>query len=76
MSRPCFSQLRVLLETFICSDRCSDRISVRSSLNSPYGAGNLCKSFGGGGREKAGGINNLENSDLDKFKKEFDKVFS
>ena len=52
------------------------RISVRSSLNNPYGAGNLCKDFGGGGREKAGGINNLENSDLDKFKKEFDRVFS
>jgi len=52
------------------------RISVRSSINNPYGAGKLCSKFGGGGREKAGGINNLENSDLDKFKKEFDKVFS
>ena len=52
------------------------RISVRSSLNNPYGAGNLCKVFGGGGREKAGGINNLEKEDLDKFKNEFGKVFS
>ena len=52
------------------------RISVRSSLNNPYGAGNLCKAFGGGGREKAGGINNLEKEDLDKFKNEFGKVFS
>ena len=52
------------------------RVSVRSSLNNPYGAGNLCKAFGGGGREKAGGINNLEERDLDKFKNEFGKVFS
>ncbi len=52
------------------------RISVRSSLKNPYGAGNLCKIFGGGGREKAGGINNLVKEDLDKFKNEFGKVFS
>ena len=51
------------------------RISVRSSLNNPYGAGNLCKKFGGGGREKAGGTNNLEASELDNFKKEFDRTF-
>ena len=51
------------------------RISVRSSLNNPYGAGDLCKKFGGGGREKAGGTNNLEASELDNFKKEFDRTF-
>jgi hypothetical protein len=51
------------------------RISVRSSLNNPYGAGDLCKKFGGGGREKAGGINNLDASELDNFKKEFDRTF-
>ena len=51
------------------------RISVRSSLNNPYGAGDLCKKFGGGGREKAGGINNLEASELDNFKEEFEEVF-
>jgi len=51
------------------------RISVRSSLNNPYGAGDLCKKFGGGGREKAGGVNNLEASELDNFKKEFDSTF-
>ena len=51
------------------------RISVRSSINNPYGAGDMCKKFGGGGREKAGGVNNLEASELDKFKKEFEKAF-
>ena len=51
------------------------RISVRSSLNNPYGAGNLCKKFGGGGREKAGGINNLDASELDNFKEEFERTF-
>ena len=51
------------------------RISVRSSINNPYGAGDLCKKFGGGGREKAGGVNNLAASDLDDFKKEFDRTF-
>ncbi len=52
------------------------RISVRSSINNPHGAGNLCGNFGGGGREKAGGINNLPASDMNTFKEEFDKVFS
>ena len=52
------------------------RISVRSSINNPYGAGNLCKKFRGGGREKAGGVNNLVASELDTFKKEFDRIFS
>jgi len=52
------------------------RISVRSSINNPYGAGNLCKNFGGGGREKAGGINNLSASDMNTFKEEFEKVFA
>ena len=51
------------------------RISVRSSINNPHGAGNLCKKFGGGGREKAGGVNNLNASDLDIFKKEFERSF-
>jgi len=51
------------------------RISVRSSLNNPYGAGDLCKRFDGGGREKAGGINNLDASELDNFKEEFGKAF-
>jgi nanoRNase/pAp phosphatase (c-di-AMP/oligoRNAs hydrolase) len=51
------------------------RISVRSSLNNPHGAGDLCKEFGGGGREKAAGINNLPDSELDEFKKEFEKIF-
>jgi nanoRNase/pAp phosphatase (c-di-AMP/oligoRNAs hydrolase) len=51
------------------------RISVRSSLNNPHGAGDLCKEFGGGGREKAAGINNLPDSELDEFKKEFEKTF-
>ena len=32
--------------------------------------------FGGGGREKAGGINNLPESDIASFKEEFEKVFS
>jgi len=52
------------------------RISVRSSINNPYGAGNLCGKFDGGGREKAGGINNLSASDMNAFKEEFEKVFA
>ena len=52
------------------------RISVRSSINNPHGAGNLCGKFGGGGREKAGGINNLPDSEMVNFKAEFEKVFS
>ena len=52
------------------------RISVRSSINNPHGAGNLCGNFGGGGREKAGGIYNLPASDMNTIKEEFDKVFS
>ena len=52
------------------------RISVRSSINNPHGAGNLCGNFGGGGREKAGGINNLPASDMNTFKEEFEKVFA
>ena len=51
------------------------RKSVRSSHNNPHGAGDLCKKFGGGGREKAGGVNNLDESELDNFKKEFDRTF-
>ena len=47
-----------------------------SSINNPYGAGKLCGKFGGGGREKAGGINNLPESDIASFKEEFEKVFS
>ena len=52
------------------------RISVRSSINNPYGAGKLCGKFEGGGREKAGGINNLLASDMNVFKEEFEKVFA
>ena len=52
------------------------RISVRSSLNNPHGAGDLCKKFGGGGREKAAGINNLPDSELEEFKEEFESTFS
>jgi hypothetical protein len=48
------------------------RISVRSSINTPHGAGNLCSKFDGGGREKAGGINNLPDSELASFKEEFE----
>ena len=51
------------------------RISVRSSINNPYGAGDLCKKFSGGGREKAGGVNNLNASEIDNFKKEFERTF-
>jgi len=52
------------------------RISVRSSIHKPHGAGDLCGKFGGGGREKAGGINNLAASELDRFKEEFERTFS
>ena len=53
----------------------SYRISVRSSLDNPHGAGDLCKKFGGGGRPKAGGINNLPESELGVFKVEFGRAF-
>ena len=52
------------------------RISVRSSINNPHGAGDLCSNFDGGGREKAGGINNLPDSELDSFKEQFERSFS
>ena len=52
------------------------RISVRSSINNPHGAGDLCSKFDGGGREKAGGINNLPNSELASFKEQFERSFS
>ena len=52
------------------------RISVRSSINNPHGAGDLCSKFDGGGREKAGGINNLPDSELDSFKEQFERSFS
>jgi hypothetical protein len=31
--------------------------------------------FSGGGREKAGGVNNLNASEIDNFKKEFERTF-
>jgi nanoRNase/pAp phosphatase (c-di-AMP/oligoRNAs hydrolase) len=59
-------------------DEESYRISIRSPKTNPYGASTLAKMFpGGGGREKAAGINQLPKKDLqsfiDKFKEVYDK---
>ena len=44
------------------------RVSVRAPLERPQGAGALCERFAtGGGREGAGGIDDLPDSELDRF---------
>jgi single-stranded DNA-specific DHH superfamily exonuclease len=42
-------------------------VSVRAPLVSPSGANELCSGFGGGGRARAAGIDQLPAADLDRF---------
>ncbi|MES2561611.1 MAG: acetyltransferase [Pseudomonadota bacterium] len=52
-------------------------VSVRSPVERPRGAGALCEQFEhGGGREAAGGINFLPESDLARFISAFEQTFS
>ena len=51
------------------------RVSIRSPKENPYGASTLAKVFGGGGREKAGGINDLPKNDLQKFIDKFKVIY-
>jgi hypothetical protein len=52
-------------------------VSVRASTERPLGAGALCEQFEhGGGREAAGGINNLAATDLDRFIAAFERAYA
>ena len=52
-------------------------VSVRAPLERPGGAGALCEQFDtGGGREGAGGINRLAESDVERFIAAFRQAFS
>jgi hypothetical protein len=51
------------------------RVSVRTPMDRPAGAAELCESFGGGGREAAGGIDHLPESELDRFAAAFESAF-
>ena len=48
-------------------------VSVRAPLASPWGAHELCREFGGGGRARAAGIDGLAPADLARFVKAFAK---
>jgi hypothetical protein len=48
-------------------------VSVRAPLASPWGAHDLCREFGGGGRARAAGIDDLASDDLPRFVKAFVK---
>jgi len=51
-------------------------VSVRAPLLHPAGAGALCEQFeSGGGREGAGGITSLPESELDRFIAAFDRAY-
>lgn len=51
-------------------------VSVRAPLANPYGAGDLCRQFaGGGGREAAAGIGRLPHDRLREFTVAFEKAF-
>lgn len=53
------------------------QVSVRAPLERPHGAGALCRRYaGGGGREGAGGINQLPAEDLSRFAARFMAHFS
>jgi hypothetical protein len=52
-------------------------VSVRAPVENPRGAGAVCEQFEtGGGREGAGGINVLAQSDLPRFVEAFEKAFT
>ncbi len=50
-------------------------VSVRAPLEHPEGADTLCRSFGGGGRKAAGGIDHLSGADLEAFREAFEQAF-
>jgi hypothetical protein len=51
-------------------------VSVRAATDRPRGAGALCEQFeSGGGREAAGGINELPATDLERFIAAFQRAF-
>jgi hypothetical protein len=51
-------------------------VSVRAATERPRGAGALCEQFeSGGGREGAGGINDLPKSDLERFIAAFQRAY-
>ena len=50
-------------------------VSVRAPIDRPRGAAELCERFEGGGREGAGGIETLAESDLDGFAAAFEAAF-
>jgi hypothetical protein len=51
-------------------------VSVRAPVSRPEGADELCRKFGGGGRKAAGGIDFLQEADVDRFYTEFQKIYS
>jgi hypothetical protein len=52
-------------------------VSVRAAIEEPRGAGRVCEQFEtGGGREAAGGINLLPESELERFIGAFESAFS
>ena len=51
------------------------RVSVRAPIDRSSGVAALCESFGGGGREGAGGIDHLPESELDRFAAAFESAF-
>jgi hypothetical protein len=50
-------------------------VSVRAAVENPAGAGALCERFGGGGREGAGGIEHMPESDFRRFIEAFEKAY-
>ncbi len=50
------------------NDSESYTVSLRAPKSNPYGAGELCKLFGGGGRSSAGGIDSMQGEELDELK--------
>jgi hypothetical protein len=54
--------------------RCADgtlTVSVRAPIDAPGGAHELCRRFGGAGRERAGGIDGMPEERLEAFVQEF-----
>jgi hypothetical protein len=51
------------------------QVSIRAAKNNPVGADTLAKKFGGGGRERAAGVDELANACIDKLVYEIHKVY-
>jgi len=50
-------------------------VSVRAPIANPYRAVDVCKPFGGGGRQAAAGINDLAETDIGRFRQQMRSVF-